>query len=296
MRITHPKAATLEAIRPGSGGSFSVRHSCPTSFPFNWHYHPEVELTLIVRGHGLRFVGTSIEAFASGDIVLIGANVPHTWQSTPTDENVESIVVQFLPGLIQGLAGLSEMVAVERLISDAGRGLVLDGGSSHRHLTAQLRTMVETKGSIRCLAGLLDCLGHFCQAKSDSSQPGYRPLSHHLSDWSEMLRPSAQKLRRVLNRVHATLSAGHNVRQSDAAEWAGMSPASFSRLFHSEVGLPFSRYVNEWRIGLACQSLIGSSKPITEIAFDCGFGNLSNFNRRFREFKGMTPRQFRAST
>ena len=72
-----------------------------------------------------------------------------------------------------------------------------------------------------------------------------------------------------------------------------MSPSAFSRYFKRVMGKTFSRFVNELRIGQACRALLETDRPIAEIAYDCGFNNLSNFNRRFRELRGVSPRQFR---
>ncbi len=91
----------FESISPPSEGSFVCRGFTPPAFTFGWHFHPEIELTLIVRGQGKRFVGDDIANFRAGDLCLLGPNLPHTWlsdQPHPTDGSTsESIVIQFLP-------------------------------------------------------------------------------------------------------------------------------------------------------------------------------------------------------
>ncbi len=299
MLTKPPATAALEAITPGTGGSFAARRFRAESFPFKWHYHPEFELTLIVRGRGMRFVGTSIESFSEGDLVLIGTNVPHTWQSASDVRATESMVVQFSPDLLSRLDGLPEMRRIIAALSAASAGLVISADTGGE-VTRLIEQMCSSTGSGRSLGWLLCALSEVAEAwargaeKRRDENSGVRRLGETSPDWSSSIRPGARKLQRALNRMQGLISRGEEVRQSDFATFLGMSPSTFSRMFHRELGVPFSRYVNEWRVSLAAQALAGTGRSITEIAFECGFGNLSNFNRRFREIKGMPPRQFRA--
>lgn len=90
-------------------------------------------------------------------------------------------------------------------------------------------------------------------------------------------------------------AADAEMTQAQAAKKLHMSPAAFCRFFRRSTGRPFHRYVNEVRVARACGSLTGSQENIAEIAFKAGFGNLANFNRRFREILGVTPREYRKS-
>ena len=83
------------------------------------------------------------------------------------------------------------------------------------------------------------------------------------------------------------------IQLEDVASHMGMSPSAFSRYFKKVMGKTFSRFVNELRVGRACRLLLETDQPIAAVAFDCGFNNLSNFNRRFRELQGVNPRAFR---
>ena len=78
-----------------------------------------------------------------------------------------------------------------------------------------------------------------------------------------------------------------------AARLVHMSASTFSRFFHRTSGKHFTAYVNELRIGSACRLLIETDRGISQIALEVGFGNLSNFNRRFLELKKMRPRDYR---
>ena len=72
-----------------------------------------------------------------------------------------------------------------------------------------------------------------------------------------------------------------------------MSESRFSRFFRRATGNTFTDFVNHVRINRACQLLMESEHPITRIGFDVGFNNMANFNRRFLDIKGMTPREYR---
>jgi AraC-like DNA-binding protein len=72
-----------------------------------------------------------------------------------------------------------------------------------------------------------------------------------------------------------------------------MTESRFSRFFRRATGNTFTDFVNHVRINRACQFLMESDRQITNIAYDVGFNNIANFNRRFLDIKGMTPREFR---
>jgi AraC-like DNA-binding protein len=83
------------------------------------------------------------------------------------------------------------------------------------------------------------------------------------------------------------------LRLSEAAQLVHLSEGAFSRFFKTHTGKTFPCFVNELRIGRACRLLTETDETITEIAYGCGFANLSNFNRQFLRLRGMSPRSFR---
>lgn len=107
---------------PGVSWQYHVRRAA--EFGFGWHYHPEVELTLITEGSGTRIVGDSIENYRPGDLTLIGAELPHTFVSAPDTADHEAIVVQFRSDFL-GPEFLTrpEFVGLARLLDAAASGL-----------------------------------------------------------------------------------------------------------------------------------------------------------------------------
>jgi AraC-like DNA-binding protein len=267
-------------------GSFVAREFRVPCFPFLWHYHPELELTLIVKGRGLRFVGDSVQAYRDGDLCLLGANLPHSWSSTPRrGERVHSVVVQFLPDFLgTDWLGSTEMRPIAALFERARRGLRITGKTAQE--TAEriraLRPMPAT--SPRRAVELLAILATLAESRHceplavDQARPALTPAVH-------------RRLSSALDAIHQ--EQGDAPRQADAASAAGMSPAAFSRFFRRQLGRPYERYVNDVRTARACRALMETDAPVTQIAYDAGFNNLSNFNRRFLAAKNMTPTQYR---
>ncbi len=292
MRIPRRRRPTLEPIIPQGPASFALRRFRSRCFPFEWHYHPEVELTLIVRGAGLRFVGDSIEPYHAGDLVLIGPDLPHTWHSpedTREGDAVESIVAQFPRGLFgETMERLPEWAPIRRLFDIARQGVVITGGARDRAEAMLHEASKAPSGSLSRMMGLLESL------RAIAEQPDHvTPLSRTVHHGAGEDPAGARKLKHVIEHVHASVNEDEPISQAEAAASVGMSPAVFSRFFRRRVGQTYVRYVNEWRVGLACRKLVETRDNIIDIAFSCGFDNLSNFNRRFRQIRGMTPREFR---
>ena len=269
--------------------SFTLREFRWTRFPFNWHYHPELELTLIEKGTGLRFVGDSVEDFAAGDLCLLGSNTPHCWASHPNESGgVRSLVVQFLPDFLgEAFFRAPELRAISKLMQTARHGLAICG--IHRQDAARRIAAIskQPEGSPSRLTGLLGILADIAGAHD------CRPLASADYEPSSGER-SGRKLAQVLKFIHANL--GPELKQRDAAESIGASPQAFSRFFTQAMGKPYVSYVNELKIHKACRLLIETDANITEVAFAAGFNNLSNFNKQFRRSKGTTPRSWRSKS
>ena len=98
-------------------------------------------------------------------------------------------------------------------------------------------------------------------------------------------------MERVIAHIHAHLTG--DVDRAGAARAAHLSAGAFSRFFKLRTGKTLPEYVNELRVGRACRLLADESRKVTDVALDCGFRNLANFNRRFREITRLTPRDYR---
>lgn len=277
--------AFLEHISPMPGESFVCREFASTRFTMPWHFHPECELTLIVKGRGMRYVGDSIERFEDGELVLLGSSLPHYWWQSPDDRRkAHSIVAQFTETFAGGMLEMEEAREIRQLLVRARRGIFLDG-QLREDVTRDLYRLKELSGWKKvCL--LLEILGRLAVGERSRllASAGYAP---------DLDERDGRRLVSVCQYVNE--SFGESVRHGQAALLAGLSPAAFSRFFHKRMGKTFEAYVTEVRIGHACRRLTEADARITEVAFGVGFNNLSNFNRHFRKLKGLSPREFRRS-
>lgn len=271
----------LERVPRSGAASLAVRDFRLPAFRHPWHQHPEVELTWILKGRGLRHVGDSVEPFQEGDCCLLGANLPHTWLSR-TRGGVRSLVVQFDPAIWGSeWQRLPEFAAIRSLLDRAARGLRFESSAASR-----LRGRLEenTGRPLRQFTAVLEVLDELARVKR------VRPLS--LTPWGSRTRPPCDpRLGQVL--AYLTRQTGGPVSQAEAAALARLTPAAFSRFFRREVGKTFRAYVTDIRLGEVCRQLLETNRTISEVAFGAGFGNLSNFNRAFRAARGVPPSEFR---
>lgn len=287
MKIPSSRPLHRETIPRDAVCSFAFREFHLSHYPFRWHYHPELELTLIVRGRGLRFVGDSIEDFCEQDLCLLGSNTPHTWYSEPVKKHaVHALVIQFAPELFDDrFFQLPEWAALQNLFQRARRGLRIVG-KTRKTVAAQFLEMARApQGTWQNLMQLQSMLGTL----SESSD--CRPLAASQFEASLGREPD-RKLNTVCSFVNDNLSELPS--QENVAKLVRLSPPAFSRFFKRCVGKTYAEYVNELRVSRACQALLETDDSIIQIAYSSGFNNLSNFNRRFLRLKKMTPRQYRA--
>ena len=275
----------MEKVRNPPDASLHAFLRAERHFPFQWHYHPEYELTLIVSGRGQRFVADHVANYRDGDLVLLGPLLPHTWRSTSgrAGQQQRAVVVQFPENFLgSALADCTELQGANDLLARARQGLQFLG-KRRTSVARRLEAFLKMRGADRLaeFIRILDLL---------ATSPDYRPLASEA-----YVVPRRQfaptRLIGVLETIHQNYR--QRLRQTELAHVTGMSPAAFSRNFRNATGTTLVDYVNDLRIGHACRLLAETATPVTEICFESGFANLSNFNRCFRRRRGMTPSQFR---
>ncbi len=252
------------------------------AFDAPYHFHPEIELLLMESSHGTRYVADSIEAYEPGDLVLIGANVPHVFVRSAATGPASSIVVQFRSDFMgERLFEKPEMRDVQQLLANANHGLHF-AAPTVRWVAPRMRKMISLQGARR-VALLLDLLGRLAHAPS-------RPLA--TSAFRQKIRQEDfARLDRVL--AYAEAHYQDEVAMEDAARVASLSPTSFSRWFSRATGKPFVQFLTDIRMAHAYHALTETGKSVTEIAFECGFNSVSHFIHRFHAIRGVSPREFR---
>ncbi len=273
--------AILEDIQSEKGNSsiYAYRFAVPY-FEFKWHYHPEYELTYIVKGSGYRIVGNTYENFEAGDLVLLGSNLPHTWSGKlATDTHSEAVVIQFSKAFIAPFLGLTESVLIKNMLEASARGISF---KAHEALITAIINLTETKGVDRILklVAILDVL-----SKEPTQLIAPNTFHNVVSKKSELR----------INKVCLFIQNNfyHKITLKQVADLIYLTESNFCKFFKKATGKTYSDYLNELRINEACRLLVQSEKTVSQISFDCGFETLSYFNRVFFTKKGMTPSGYR---
>lgn len=253
-----------------------------------YHYHPEYDILLSLKDHAGEYLsGDHIGRLARGTLFMNGPNIPHVLHSGKPDDadplRPSLAVIQFSrESLGEELLRKQEMQPVREFLEAAERGFEFHGATARS--AAEMILAMEGQTPFERFLQLLRLLKHFAASEEK------RPLASPAFSPSLKAR-DISRLDGVLGwlRRHKT----ETVTLDQAAAVAKMSPKSFCRFFKANTGKTLVEYVNELRIGEACRQLLETDLPVSEIALECGFNNLSNFNRRFRELKGSTPREYR---
>lgn len=271
--------------QPDEGFAFKAIHA--EGFDCPWHVHPEYELILVLESNGYRIVGDSLAALAPGDLVFVGPGLPHIWQHEPTTRRrlARALLIQFEASFLgERFLQLPALRPVRRLLGRAARGLHVHE-PTRATVAAMMIEMPGRRGLDRILH-LLRILGTL----ADSAD--CVPLASG-SYAAESQPYDEERMNRAFQFLNAHL--GDEVRLAAVAHHVSLSEGAFSRFFRVHTGKTFPELLNELRIGRACRLLLEEDRNIAEVAYACGFTNLSNFNRQFRRLKGANPRQYRAA-
>ena len=278
-----PPELELAEVDKRSVQAFAHGFPCPL---VRWHYHDDYELHLIVASAGKMFMGDHVGAFAPGQLTLAGPRLPHNWISqTEPGEVIEQrdLVVQFRQDLVQSMAGCAVEIGSLLPLLDRARYGIEFTGAVREEAEGWFRRIIATEGATR-----ISLLIQFLERLSEASS--YRllstmPMSSRADD---VALAKVERVTRYVTEHHA-----HDIPLATVAGLVGMSESAFSRFFAKATGNGFTRFVNRVRIARACELLASTEEPITEICFRGGFNNVANFNRRFRELKSVTPREYR---
>lgn len=282
--------AILRKIDSNANNSFIARTDMVSHFYNKWHFHPELELTHIIHGKGNRFVGDNIDFFEDGDLVMIGSNLPHVWKNDISyfegreDQIAMANVIQFLPNFFgETFYNLKEIKNINFLFEKSQLGLKIVGTT--RNIVIKLISQIfETDSSLKRLCILLEILETI--AISDEIQ---QLSSKGFVDAYQRL--DTQRINKV---YEFTINQYHRkILIDEVAVIANMSVSNFCKYFKSRTQKTYIQLLTEVRIGFACQMLIENRKSVQQIAFDCGFHNLSNFNRTFKIQKHQKPIEYK---
>ncbi|MEN9967985.1 MAG: hypothetical protein RIR94_154 [Bacteroidota bacterium] len=273
--------AQLEDIPSKQGGAsfYQTKISVP-AFEFKWHYHPEFELTYILKGNGYRVVGNAHEHFSEGDLVLLGSNLPHTWCGRLDDgAPSEALVIQFSKEFIEPFLKLNESQSIQKLLDLSQRGLCFD---NCQLIVNQINNLSNTSG-IDSILSLISILNQLSKGLS-------RPLTTE-NYHGIITKQFESRVNKVCTHLQHHFHEAITLKQ--VADLVFMSESNFCKFFKKATNTTFSDYLNDLRINEACHLLLSSEENISKIAHDCGFESLSYFNRVFLKKKDQSPSRFR---
>ncbi|CAH0996371.1 HTH-type transcriptional activator RhaR [Emticicia aquatica] len=275
--------AFYEKIPNKDDVSFLARKISVQNFDAPLHFHPEYELTLILCGNGKRFVGDSVENFDYGDLVLLGSNLPHFWRTDKAlqEKNTisEAIVVQFSTDFVNNiLEKLPECKLIISMLNLAKSGIKFSDS-----LTILFEKLITENGTKRLLL-LIEILEKLSQSTN------YQTLASKNFN----IKPDDSENERMRKILEFTLDNFQNeITIREMADLANLTVPSFCRYFKSRTRKTFIDYLNEIRVSHARKLLINSELGISQIGLECGFQNLSNFHRIFKNQVGITPLAYR---
>lgn len=257
-------------------------------FTYPWHFHPEFEILYVIDGSGTSFVADSIEEFQSGDLALIGSTLPHFWRSDEKYLNsggklkVKYVVIQFPNDFLRDeIMNYPEYHLIGGLLERASKGIRFSADFA-RGIENKIIKLSKSNGFERIIQ-----LQELLQALAKTDQ--YKTLAGELYQ-HENLTFTNFRLTKVLQFLNTNYQ--RKIELETVADIANLHPAAFCRFFKEKTGKSLSEYVNDMRIGYACRLIIEGKMSVSQISYESGFNNLSNFNRTFKKHTGYTPSNY----
>lgn len=272
----------IEKLPLRDDSSFVARTYRTPYFEVPWHQHIEYQLILFLEGEGCSFIGNYVGDFKKDDIFFLGSNLPHTFQKASKDIITSALVVQFKDDFWgKDFLQLPECQSIRRLFDISMKGLKLSD-ESKKILNPLIREMENLTG-LRRIACLCECLQFIADKKE------CKTLSTQ-----EVISFTSKKQERIDKIFRYTIDHFQGSIPLDTiADYADMSVPAFCNYFRKSTKKTYIDFLNEIRIGYACQQLIDTKKTVQEICFESGFNTLANFNKQFLKVKAITPSHFR---
>jgi AraC-like DNA-binding protein len=268
---------------------FSVREINTPYFSPEFHFHEECQLVYIIESSGRRIIGDVVDQFESGELIFLGSNIPHVWYNNKEcfnendNSHARSIALFIAPKeLLEHLSAFEDIHIIQQLLVKSQRGMIFSGQAKEK-IVCLLKQMLVQHGIQRYIS-LLEILYLM------SITIEYKLIvSSNYSNYYQYR--DNEKMDRVFKYIFDHFK--EEISLSKISDIAGMHPHAFCRFFKIRTQKSFTHFINEIRIAYACKLLAGKEDSITQIAYECGFNNVSNFNRFFKVIKKVSPREYR---
>lgn len=282
MNKTKP---VFEKINPKFGSSLSVKQhneNVDNNIPF-WHFHPELELVYVNRAKGKRHIGSHLSYFNNSQLILIGANLPHSGFTDRFTTNGSETIIQFKEDFLgQTFFDIPEMHQVKKLFERAKKGILFKM-ETKQLVGPKIEALIKYEGIARIIR-ILEILKELAYSNH------YTLLN--VDGFAFEVEPQDNKKIEIIYR-HVRKNFTQQITLDEISEKVSMTVPAFCRYFKKATGKTFTQFVNEFRIVHATKLLAENPTSITDICFESGFNNFSHFNKLFKKFTGKSPLKYR---
>lgn len=258
------------------------------SFNYPIHFHPEFELNYISNANGARrLVGDHMALIEDKELVLTGPNLYHGWQNFENSKKSEfhEITIQFPNDVFEaGLLDRNLLKPIKTLFQNANRGILFSKETTEQ-VENQILNLSKTNG--------FDSFLQFQSLLYDLAISRDQTFLTNMSFQHQNDFYNSERIEKVYHFLQENYQ--RKIKIEEVAALLNMSVISLSRLIKQRTGKSFIEFLIEVRLGSATRQLVETSESITQICFDCGFNNISNFNRIFKKYQNCTPSEFRTS-
>lgn len=268
-----------------SSDCFTMFSRVKSEFDFPLHCHEELELNFILNASGARrIIGDHIEEIGNFEMVLVGSNLPHVWQTHKCkSKEIKEITIQFHKDFLdEKFLRRNQMSHLRKMLELSARGILFSNETTKK-LTPRI-TALNQKNAFPSVLELMSILHDLSVSRN------MRALSDTVFTGATFSYNS-RRIEKVMDYMNQHFH--RNITLAEIAKLVNMTSVSFSRFFKQRTGISFIDNLLEVRLGHASRQLIDTTKSISEIAYNCGFNNISNFNRLFKKKKNCTPKEFR---
>lgn len=274
----------FEVIHPDEGSSFRLLHtkSRAEQHPWLYHFHPEYELVCVLEGDGTRHVGNHFSSYENGDLVFMGPNLPHAGFGLNAHGLHEEIVIQIKEEVFkESILSRPEMTQIAGLLERVKQGLSFSGITKNV-ITRKLVRLLKLNTFDRYME-LINILQYMAHSNE------YEILNPGTSISSTVIKNNV-RLQAIFNYVERHYHEEIDIRK--IASTVNLSVPSFCNYFKKLMNTTFTDFVNHYRIQRACL-LLQQEKTVTETCFECGFNNVTYFNKVFKQIVTKTPSEFK---
>lgn len=275
----------LLKVLKGPGHSFSIRRDLVPHVNNRWHYHKEVELIHFKKGEGTQFIGDNIKRFKTGDVALVGSNLPHYWRfddayfgenpKLSADVRVAHFCEDFWGN---NFLDLPENASIKSILEKSKRGLQITG-KTRTAVAEILDNLLNADGPQRIILlvqALITIAG--CKQMEPLSSMGFK---------HDFMEAENDRINDIYDFTLKNFK--RPIQLEEIASVANISPNSFCRYFKSRTRKTYSQFLIEIRVGHACKLLIESGMSIKQLCYESGFNNFTSFHKYFKLITGKSP-------